>query len=555
MIPTIKVTEAAEQEMVVARTKTGATDVSHRSKTGATDVSPTTRKSTHSAFTGSGSSVASDLVHVLSSVDNRGRIRDYYSVENTPLGVGSFSTVFKARNRRTKQQVAIKSISKAKAKTLKAEKFKAVKSEITVLKMLDHMSIVKLVETFEDERTIRLVMELCDGGELSERLIDAGKFTEAQAATLMQQIFQAMSYMHSKQVCHRDMKPDNILFDSRESIEHSSLKIIDFGSARVFQSGHPMHTRAGSSYFMSPQVLLGRYGNSCDLWSCGVVLHIMLCGYPPFSGETEEDVLLKVRRGTFTFNAKDWKKVSKDAQMLIKSLIKKNPQERYTADQALNDGWIRNEATEVLDTVPKLKRWQSEKKMKRAAPQAIAEQLTEGQIRSLDEIFVHLDSRGEGMLNATQLRAGLHEVGLAEMPGEFDEIFEDFSLGCEDGGPCEGIDYKQFVAKTLEKKQVLQETACWNAFSQRSDDGRALRQEELMASLKSISVQDAFGKEAVAKALQKVLDVQGVQAANFDEFMALLSPREPLRLVTPRGVASSGAPGPVTPRTAAGGGA
>lgn len=207
-----------------------------RSKTGVTEDEPTSRRSSYSAFTGSGSSVASDLVHVLSSVDNRGRIRDYYSVENTSLGVGSFSMVFKARSRRTKQQVAIKSISKAKAKILKAEKFRAVKSEIAVLKMLDHRNIVKLVETFEDERTIRLVMELCDGGELSERLIDAGKFTEAQAATLMRQIFQAVRYMHSKQVCHRDIKPDNVLFDSRESIECSNLKIIDFGSARVFQT-------------------------------------------------------------------------------------------------------------------------------------------------------------------------------------------------------------------------------------------------------------------------------------------------------------------------------
>merc|ERR1719217_307796 len=267
-------------------------------------------------------------------------------------------------------------------------------------------------------------MELCTGGELSDRLIEVGKFTEGQAAGLMQQIFQAVCYMHANQVCHRDLKPDNVLFASRLPIEQSTLKVIDFGSACIFQKGQHMHTKAGSSYYVAPQVLLGKYDHSSDLWSCGVIMHILLCGYPPFIGETEEDVLVKVRKGTFFFIEKDWEKVSGDAQILISMLIKKNPQERFTAEQALSDNWIRNKAPKAdhkaLDNVTQLKRFQSGRKLKKASTHIVAEHLTEAQIKSLDDIFRGLDSEGKGRLGARQLRKGVKRAGLDELPMELE---------------------------------------------------------------------------------------------------------------------------------------
>lgn len=292
-------------------------------------------------------SVSSDISPMISNIDHLGQIRDSYSIEKGSLGFSLSSTVAKARNRSSKGDCAIKTITKSRVRN-----FELIKREIDIMRLMNHKHIVKLIETFEDGRTIRLVMEFCSGGQLDDRLFEVKKFTEIQAAALMQQIFEAVFYMHSKQVCHRDLKPDNIMFVKRDSIERSVLKIIDFGSACTFADGQPMHTKAGSLYYVAPQVLSGKYDKASELWTCGVIMHILLCGYPPFYGETENEVIAKVRKGSFDFDKKDWKKVSDDAQTLIRMLIKMNPRDRFTAEQALEDIWIIRKAPKACSDAP-----------------------------------------------------------------------------------------------------------------------------------------------------------------------------------------------------------
>merc|ERR1712222_259105 len=214
------------------------------------------------------------------------------------------------------------------------------KQEIAIMKVMDHPNVIKLFETFEDHRNIYLVMELCSGGELFDRIIDAGHFTEVQAAILMQQIMRALFYMHESHVCHRDLKPENFIFNSKDPIEKCFLKIIDFGLSCSFSPGQVLNTKAGTPYYVAPQVLAGKYDHSSDMWSCGVIMYVLLCGYPPFYGETDADVLSKVRLGNFSFNAADWKNISEDAKNLIRMLLKMNPKDRYTAQQGLNHEWI-----------------------------------------------------------------------------------------------------------------------------------------------------------------------------------------------------------------------
>merc|ERR1719343_1402942 len=139
------------------------------------------------------------------------------------------------------------------------------------MKMLDHPNIIKLYESFEDHRNIYLVMELAGGGELFDRIIDSGHFTEVQCAILMQQIVRAIYYMHENHVCHRDLKPENFLFTTKEKIEKTSLKIIDFGLAHEFDENTVLTTKAGTPYYVAPQVLQGKYDQAADLWSCGVI--------------------------------------------------------------------------------------------------------------------------------------------------------------------------------------------------------------------------------------------------------------------------------------------
>merc|ERR1712190_118666 len=171
-------------------------------------------------------------------------------MDKKKLGEGSYGTVCKARNKSTSAIRAVKTISKAQMKNI--ERFK---QEIAIMKMMDHPNIIKLYETFEDHRNIYLVMELSAGGELFDRIIESGHFTEVQAAILMQQIVRAIYYMHENHVCHRDLKPENFLFTTKEAIDKNLLKIIDFGLSCKFPAGQVLTTKAGTPYYVAPQVL------------------------------------------------------------------------------------------------------------------------------------------------------------------------------------------------------------------------------------------------------------------------------------------------------------
>merc|ERR1712032_1235125 len=280
------------------------------------------------------------------------------------------------------------------------------KQEIAIMKMMDHPNIVKLFETFEDHRNIYLVMELCSGGELFDRIIDAGHFTEVQAAILMQQILRAMFYMHENHICHRDLKPENFIFQTKDPIDKTLLKIIDFGLSCKFEPGQVLTTKAGTPYYVAPQVLAGKYDHQSDMWSCGVIMFVLLCGYPPFYGETDADVLSKVRLGNFSFNAADWKNVSEDAKNLIRMLLKMNPKDRYTAEQALNHEWVKDKAPKAKNIsigaqmFDNLKSFRSQNKLKKAALHIIAGQLNEDQIKALRETFMALDHNGDGLLTS-----------------------------------------------------------------------------------------------------------------------------------------------------------
>jgi calcium-dependent protein kinase len=451
-------------------------------------------------------------------MDNTGKISEFYQIEKKKLGEGSYGSVSRAKNLSTGAVRACKSISKSHMTN--AERFKA---EIGLMKIMDHPNIIKLYETFEDHRNVYLIMELCSGGELFDRIIESGHFTEVQAATLMQQIIRAIYYMHENKVCHRDLKPENFLFMTKDLIDKNLLKIIDFGLSCKFSPGETLTTKAGTPYYVAPQVLAGKYGHESDLWSCGVIMFVLLCGYPPFFGETDSEVLVKVRLGNFSFNPADWKNISEDAKNLIRMLLKMNPRDRYTAEQALNHDWIKNKAPAAKNVslqasfVDNLRGFRSQNKLKKAALQIIAGQLSEGQIKNLRETFQALDNNGDGLLTSVEMRDGLAKCGLKEVPTDLQAILQDVDA---DGSGV--IDYTEFLAATLDKKLYLQEQQCWSAFRvfDRNGDGR-ISLEELKHVLNSGDVSDAFAGQDM-EALMKEVDTSGDGEIDFDEFMSMM---------------------------------
>jgi len=370
-----------------------------------------------------------------------------------------------------------------------------------------------------------LAMDYCSGGELFDRIIEAGALTEREGAIVAQQILRAINYMHDHQVAHRDLKPENFLFASKDPIGNNLLKIIDFGLSCFFKPGQVLSTRAGTPYYVAPQVLQGKYDHMCDLWSVGVIMYILLCGYPPFYGRTDHEVLSKVRRGKFVFEDKDWGRVSADAKHFIRMLLQMSPKDRYTAPKALNHKWIVHTAPRASAApikanptlVDNLRSFRSQNKLKKAALQIIATQLDDASIRGLRDTFTALDSNGDGLLTCTEIKNGLEKAGVRKTASDLELICDGIDT---DGSGV--IDYTEFLAAALDKRSYLSEQACWTAFKVFDLDGDdKISLEEIRAMLEDEAGGEAVASERAAEVL-KCVDRNGDGEIDFKEFWAMM---------------------------------
>ena len=452
---------------------------------------------------------------------NNGSLTQFYNVEAAKIGQGSYGSVTRGTHKATGSVRAIKTISKSQVKNI--DRFR---QEIAIMKQLDHPNVIKLYETFEDNRNIYLVMELCTGGELFDRIIELGHLTEHQAAILMQQILRAIYYMHESKIMHRDLKPENFLFLTKDSVEKSPLKIIDFGLSCRYENGQQMSTKAGTPYYVAPQVLSGKYDQMCDVWSCGVIMFILLCGYPPFYGDTDAEVLRKVREGVFTFNPADWKNVSDDAKDLIRKMLSFNPKDRFTAEQALNHVWIRKTAPKAIDApleqahVDNLKNFRHQNKLKQAALHIIAQQMPDSEISNLKNIFTAIDKNGDGSLTVAEIMDGIEKSGMRveQLPFDLKEV-----IASIDSNASGVIDYTEFIAATLEKKKYMREDRLWSAFKVFDIDGNGtISKAELHKILNGGGITNSEQSKNLDKLIEEC-DIDGDGEISFDEFVKMMS--------------------------------
>lgn len=273
-----------------------------------------------------------------------GDIHDVYDIDETALlGFGAYGRVLKGTFKGSGRPFAIKHISKVTGPEKAAQK-ESLKQEIGSMQKLRHPNIVKFVDHFEDKLTHYLVMELCCGGKLIDYVARMQDFRETDASLLMGQVLSALQHLHGQEIVHRDVKPDNMLLESWSPIRDNSLKLVDFGLATRCTPGQEIRLPCGTPEFISPQAVDMRYDTQTDMWSCGASMYMLLCGYGPFQAQTDRGIFAAVKRGNFTFPASDWSSISDDAKDMIRMMLKMNPRDRYTAEAALNDVWIRQRA-------------------------------------------------------------------------------------------------------------------------------------------------------------------------------------------------------------------
>lgn len=280
-------------------------------------------------------------------------IEDKYNLQGL-LGTGAFSEVRLAESKDNPgQHYAVKIIDK---KALKGKE-DSLENEIKVLRRfssnqndpdgpsgprLTHPNIVQLLETYEDKSKVYLVMELVTGGELFDRIVEKGSYTEKDAADLIRQVLEAVDYMHDQGVVHRDLKPENLLYYSAD--EDSKIMISDFGLSKMEDSGI-MATACGTPGYVAPEVLAQKpYGKAVDVWSIGVISYILLCGYPPFYDENDANLFAQILKGEFEFDSPYWDEISDSAKHFIQNLMCVNVEKRYTCKKALAHAWISGNA-------------------------------------------------------------------------------------------------------------------------------------------------------------------------------------------------------------------
>jgi len=270
------------------------------------------------------------------------------------LGSGAFSIVKEAENRKTGERFAVKIIDKI---AVGKEKKEMLDREIDILSRIQHPGIVSVLEIYETEKNLYLVMELATGGELFDSIVKRGKYSEKDAARITREIVEAVHYLHSKGIVHRDLKPENLLL-SDES-ENAHIKIADFGLSKMMDAQAVLQTACGTPGYVAPEVLMGEgYHQEVDIWSIGVVMFILLCGYPPFYAETNTKLFDKIMNGKYTFASPYWDRISESAKDLIRHLLIVEPKKRYSSEEILQHPWIKqNTSTEDLTHVlPTLKK-------------------------------------------------------------------------------------------------------------------------------------------------------------------------------------------------------
>ena len=396
---------------------------------------------------------------------------------------------------------------------------------------MDHPNIIKLFEIFDDKKYYYIITEFLTGGELFEKITDEdfyGDFTEKDAANIMQQVFRGINYCHANHVVHRDLKPENLLLESSVSTENlggkkaMKIKIIDFGTAQRFDptSGKKMEERYGTPYYIAPDVLNKSYTEKCDIWSLGVILYILLVGYPPFNGSDDKKIIDAVKKGKYTLDEPEWDDVSEEAVDLVKRCLTYDVDKRISASEALDHPWFAKFAKagkvkklSASKALTNLKNFRAGQKLKQATLTYIVSQLsTKEETDEMERIFAQMDKNNDGMLSKEEIKDGYEEhFGMAIDDEEIDKMFA--AIDTDGNGT---IDYSEFLMATMNEQQLLSKERLKGAFKMFDKDGSGtISKDEIREVLGNI-------EEDTANLILSEVDENDDGEISFEEFEKMM---------------------------------
>ena len=451
------------------------------------------------------------------------KLEDNYKILSK-LGKGGFGSVYKVQSYKTSKICAMK-VVRIQCIKFQDDEQKFLK-EIEVLCKLEHPNIIKIYEYFMDDVNYYLITEYVSGGELYEFILNDETFSEHKAKSIMKQLFLALNYLHVNNVVHRDIKSENILVErtyNTQGDEIVTIKLIDFGTCNYIKHKGMLTLKVGSPFYIAPEVLKGNYNNKCDIWSAGILLHILLVGQPPFCGSCREEVYEKIQKAQFDLDEPMYKKVSPEGKDLLKKTLTKNINKRLSAQECLNHSWFLSNTntlktccskTLVSSVLKQFISFNAKEKLQQATLAYIVHFIYCNQeINELKTVFKQLDMNNDGKLTVEELKNGFKSYyGKIVSDIEMNQLMEHI-----DGDADGFISYEEFLRGTVNTKKLLEEKNLLCAFERFDLDGDGkLSKDELIKVLYGSDI------EYIDEILKEI-DMNKDGFVNFQEFKRLMN--------------------------------
>ncbi len=436
-------------------------------------------------------------------------IEENYEIRET-LVEGSVSTILRGINRSTGHTRAIKKMKKTKELTKN-------NLELEILKKLSHPHIMEVYEAYEDKNHFYIIAELCQGSELYEMILKKKTFHESDAAVIMQKLLSAINYCHQNQIVHRDIRPENIIVDTKLDI-----KLIEWGTARRFERSKLMSVVKNiGPYYLSPEVISGVYDEKCDIWSLGVILYILLCGYPPFNGSTKEQIIQTIQAGVYDFPENEWEDVSDEAKSLVKAMLTYDSEQRPSAADCISYPFFQiyrrgEDKTLSKSIITNMKKFHVDSKIQQAALIFMTNHLlTNREKQGMIKAFENFDKNGDGVISKSELYEVLSSsLGEDEAKKEIEKTLKKIDI--DQSGY---IDFNEFVLASIDRQKLLIKDKLEATFKMFDVDGNGyITQEEFVQILgKSLENSGTF------MSLLKEVDIDGDSEISFNEFKLIMS--------------------------------